>query len=112
MGLLLTFVACLSFGPAEHAAVLVVWLTVSFFVLELDILMQVRKTGETRGLFWLPLIFALWANLHIQFVYGLIVLLIALVEAVAAQKWIYIRTRSRFSWLFADLHRLCIGGAR
>jgi hypothetical protein len=75
------------------------WFTIVFFVLELDILMQVRKTGRPRGLFLLPLIFALWGNFHIQFVYGLIVLLIALVEAVVAQKWTSIQTRSRPSWL-------------
>ena len=97
MGLLLMFIACYCLDPLNMPRSW--WFTIVFFVLELDILMQVRKTGKTRGLFWLPLIFALWANLHIQFVYGLIVLLIALVEAVAAQKWTSIRTRSRFSWL-------------
>jgi hypothetical protein len=97
MGILLTFIACYCLAPLNMPRSW--WFTIVFFVLELDILMQVRKTGKTRGLFWLPLIFALWANLHIQFVYGLIVLLIALVEAVAAQKWTGIQTRNRPSWL-------------
>jgi hypothetical protein len=98
MGILLTFIACYCLAPLNMPRSW--WFTIVFFVLELDILMQVRETGKTRGLFWLPLIFALWANLHIQFVYGLIVLLIALVEAVAAQKWTGIQTRNRPSWLF------------
>jgi hypothetical protein len=61
------------------------WLfTILLFVLELDILMQARKTGKTGELFWLPLLFALWANLHIQFVVGLLVMAMALGESVLA----------------------------
>lgn len=61
------------------------WLfTILIFVLELDILMQARKTGKAAELYWLPLLFALWANLHIQFVVGLLVLAMALGESVLA----------------------------
>ena len=61
------------------------WLfTVLFFILEIDILMQVRKTGRVRELLWLPAIFALWANLHIELVDGLFVLALAWVETLAA----------------------------
>ena len=59
------------------------WLfTIVFFVLELDILMHARKTGRMRELLWLPVIFALWSNLHIQFIDGLAVLGLALAEAL------------------------------
>jgi len=64
------------------------WLfTVLFFVLELDLLMQARKTGKIRGLVWLPVIFALWANLHIEFIDGLVVLAIVLAESILARWW-------------------------
>ena len=67
-------------------------LTVLFFALELDILIGARPTGKTRELLWLPLIFAVWANIHIQFVNGLPVLGIALTESVVAQRWPAIET--------------------
>src|SRR5271157_251762 len=70
------------------------WLfTILFFVLELDVLMQARRTGKTGELFWLPVIFAFWANMHIQFVVGLLVLGMALGESVLARWWSGIETR-------------------
>ena len=64
------------------------WLfTILFFVLEIDLLMNARKTGTARGLFWLPPIFALWANIHIQFIDGLLVLGVAACEPVLAHWW-------------------------
>ncbi len=64
------------------------WLfTILFFALEMDILMHARKTGKSRELLWLPVIFALWANVHIQFVDGLIVLGIAAVEPLLGRWW-------------------------
>jgi hypothetical protein len=76
------------------------WLfTLLFFSLEIDFLMQARRSGKTRELLWLPVIFALWANVHIQFVHGLLVLAIALAEAVLAQRWTSIQTRIRPGWM-------------
>jgi hypothetical protein len=75
------------------------WLfTILFFVLELDVLMQTRRTGKARELLWLPVLFALWANVHIQFVYGLVVLGIVLMEAIFASRWSGIQTRLRAGW--------------
>jgi hypothetical protein len=69
------------------------WLfTILFFVLELDILMHARKTGKTRELLWLPLIFALWSNLHIEFIHGLLVLALAAAEPIAARFFPKLRT--------------------
>ncbi len=48
--------------------------TILLFVLEVDILLHVRQTGKRRELLWLPAIFCLWANTHIQFIDGLLVL--------------------------------------
>jgi hypothetical protein len=58
------------------------WLfTFLFFTIELDILFGVLvdqpDSRAQRRLWLLPPLFALWANLHIQFVYGLTVLLLA-----------------------------------
>src|ERR1017187_3433469 len=96
---LLTFATCFSlehlFKPRPWA------FTVLFFVLEIDILMHARKTGRTRELAWLPVIFALWSNLHIQFIDGLVVLGIALAEAVLVRWNIGVRTRLRAPWLLA-----------
>jgi hypothetical protein len=59
------------------------WLfTILFFIIELNMLMAVRRSGDVRRLWLLPLLFALWANVHIQFVYGLFVLALAVIEPV------------------------------
>jgi len=80
------------------------WLfSILFFVLELDILMHVRKTGRLRELAWLPVIFALWSNTHIQFIYGLAILGCAVVEALAVSRGIGVKTRLRAPWAFAAL---------
>ena len=57
------------------------WLfTILFFIIELDVLVSVRRSRSYRTLLILPLLFALWANLHIQFVYGLFVLGVSALE--------------------------------
>lgn len=64
------------------------WLfTILLFALEMDILMHARQTGKSRELLWLPLLFALWANVHIQFVDGLLVLGVAAVEPMLRRWW-------------------------
>jgi hypothetical protein len=66
------------------------WLfTILFFAVELDVLMQFRRAGRARILLWLPLLFALWANIHIQFIDGLLMLGIAACEPLLARwaKW-------------------------
>lgn len=59
------------------------WLfTILFFFIELLIIDRVRHSGKLRLLWALPVLFAVWANLHIQFVYGLAVLGLLAAEAV------------------------------
>jgi len=77
--------------------------TILFFTLELNILMQARKTGRVRELLWLPVIFALWANVHIQFVDGLLILGLAFAESVASRWWTAATTRVRPLWMGAAL---------
>jgi len=57
------------------------WLfTILLFIIELNILISVRHSRRYSGLFLLPPLFALWANLHIQFVLGFFVLGVAVCE--------------------------------
>lgn len=83
-GVLLTFAACYCLTGLDSPRSW--WISINFLVLEVDILMLARKSGKTRQLAWLPLIFALWANLHIEFIDGLIVLFIALAESLVPQR--------------------------
>ncbi len=46
-------------------------LTIAFFILVLDRLLMFRERESLRGAWWLPLVFVIWANAHIHFVYGL-----------------------------------------
>ncbi|HXY00849.1 MAG TPA: hypothetical protein VEI54_07995 [Candidatus Limnocylindrales bacterium] len=41
------------------------------FCVTLTLLFEAQRSGGIRPLYWLPLVFLLWANLHIQFVYGI-----------------------------------------
>lgn len=89
------------------------WLfTILFFVLELDILMQVRRTGRTRALLLLPPLFALWSNIHIQFVNGLLVLGVAAFEPLLARWWkgdgTHLRPRSLWAALVASIAATCV----
>jgi hypothetical protein len=52
-----------------------------------------------RELAWLPVIFALWANLHIQVIDGLVVLGIALAESILARYWSSVQSRLRAEWM-------------
>jgi len=64
------------------------WLfTILLFALEMDILMHTRREGKSRELLWLPPMFMLWANIHIQFVDGLLVLGVAAVEPLLRRWW-------------------------
>jgi hypothetical protein len=51
------------------------WLcTVLFSILTLDVVLDLRR-GRRSALFWaLPVVYVLWGNIHIQFVYGLFLL--------------------------------------
>jgi hypothetical protein len=56
-----------------------------FFTVELSILFHVRRTRKIASLLALPPLFALWANLHMQFIYGLAVLGLFLAEVLLSQ---------------------------
>jgi hypothetical protein len=59
------------------------WLfTILFFSTELILIHRAREEGKTRWLWFLPLIFVVWANLHVQFIYGLALLGLLLTESL------------------------------
>jgi hypothetical protein len=50
--------------------------SIAMFTIELALVFESRRRNTIGPLLWLPLLFLVWANLHIQFVYGLFVLLL------------------------------------
>jgi len=51
-----------------------VFFSVILFTITLSLLFEAQRTGSVQPFYWLPLIFLFWANIHIQFIYGLAVL--------------------------------------
>lgn len=61
------------------------WLiTILFFAVELLIIYRARTTEKERLLWFLPILFVVWANIHIQFVYGLAAVGLLFGEALLA----------------------------
>jgi hypothetical protein len=54
-----------------------------FFAVELLLLLQSRRCNDVRPLYWLPVLFFFWANLHGQFLNGLLLLGLYLTTEVA-----------------------------
>lgn len=48
-----------------------VFITAILFSITLTLLLEAQRTGNVRFLYWVPLVFLLWANCHIQFFYGI-----------------------------------------
>jgi hypothetical protein len=48
-----------------------VFITAILFSFTLMLLLEAQRSGNIRLLYWLPLIFLIWANCHIQFFYGI-----------------------------------------
>ncbi len=66
-----------------------------FFSIELALLFQTQRTGNVRVCLWLPLLFVFWANLDVQFVYGLVVLGLFFAAALTEETG----RRSGVTWL-------------
>jgi hypothetical protein len=47
--------------------------SVVLFTIMLTLLFEAQRSGRVQLLYWLPLVFVIWANIHIQFIYGLAV---------------------------------------
>jgi hypothetical protein len=48
-----------------------VFFSITLLCVTLTLLLESQRSGNVRKLYWMPLVFLLWANLHIQFIYGL-----------------------------------------
>jgi hypothetical protein len=68
------------------------------FATELILLFASRRTGNVRILLWLPLLFAVWVNLHVQFAFGIIVLVLWFVSVLVEE----LCRRSGANWLDAQ----------
>ena len=67
-----------------------VFFSIALFCITLALLLEASRSGRIELLYWLPLVFFVWANLHIQFIYGLFLvgLLMATTVALrAASAW-------------------------
>jgi len=67
------------------------------FCVTLTLILEAHRTDRVQLLYWLPLIFLLWANLHIQFLYGLF--LVALLTAVNVTQRLAARFGFAPAWL-------------
>ncbi|HTS35625.1 MAG TPA: hypothetical protein VMH04_08140 [Candidatus Solibacter sp.] len=47
-----------------------VFFSMALFTITLTLLLEARRAARLHPLYWLPAIFVLWVNVHIQFVYG------------------------------------------
>ena len=50
-----------------------VMFTITFAALELHLLLRATILGDRRALYFVPFLVVIWANVHVQFVYGLFV---------------------------------------
>lgn len=59
--------------------------SILMFSIELSLIFRARQTNAIGPLYWMPLLFLVWANLHIQFIYGLFALVLLAVSALAVR---------------------------
>ena len=69
--------------------------SILFFALAFKLLLSSRQSGSVPRLYWLPLLFLLWANLQVQFVLGLILVAVFGI-AVLTEQWLRMQS---VSWL-------------
>jgi len=62
-------------------------LTILFSILELHLLLAAQRSGQAGKLWLLPPMLLLWANWHIQFVYGLLILGVFALDSAGQSVW-------------------------
>ena len=75
-----------------------VYCSVLALAIELILLLRSREHGSARPLYFLPLLFVVWANVDSNFVYGIYALLL-FAAACAVEQWL---NREKVSWVVAD----------
>jgi hypothetical protein len=115
-----------SFGSAVLLTATVLWaclplatprpwlFTIFLFILELAVLTRLRNGSGKKLALALPAIFALWANLHVQFIYGLVLIGFFLLEGLQA-RFLQQSENYRGTWnsagLYGTLLVACAGAA-
>jgi hypothetical protein len=65
--------------------------SILMFTAEIGLIVEARKRGNVGLLFLMPFLFLIWANLHIQFIYGLFVLglllTVCIVRTILPKNW-------------------------
>jgi hypothetical protein len=77
-----------------------VFFSMTLFTVTLTLLLEARRTGRQQLLYWLPPLFLLWANAHIQFVYGLFVVGLFVAVELLQKAAIHMGFASGFSAAF------------
>ena len=77
-------IAVLGILAAEVNPLRPMTVTVLFFTLELLLIFEAERTANDRMLYWIGPLFILWANCHIQFVYGIAVIGVYVTARMAA----------------------------
>jgi hypothetical protein len=86
------------------------WLfSILFIILELHLLFYVRRKKKKYYLLMLLPLFCLWANLHIQFIYGLAVLLLFCIDILISAWYLEKKTTSLDPMFTALILLLSIG---
>jgi hypothetical protein len=98
--LLAIFLGVVSIGPR---VLLFGWLCMMALLLVLD---SFQSTG--KGLWLLPPLFALWINLHGSWVFGVVVLVLAIASGLVEGEWGLVVARR---WSLAELRRLLLASA-
>lgn len=62
-----------------------VFFSIALFCVVLVRLFEAQRSGRVQALYWLPAVFLVWSNLHIQFIYGLAVVGLLLAINVVQQ---------------------------
>ncbi len=91
------FLGVVSIGPRT---LLFGWLCMVALLLVLD---HFRRTG--RGLWLLPLLFALWINMHGSWVFGVIVMMLTIASGLVEGEWGLVQARR---WSKAELRKLLL----
>ncbi len=73
--------------------------SMAFFPVVLTLLVEANRIGRIRTLYWLPPLFLVWANCHIQFVYGLLVVWLFTVAYLLRPIF------RKLGWVSAETHR-------
>jgi len=80
------------------------WLfSILFFIVELHVLLSASASKKTLGFFLLPLLFVAWANIHVQFIYGLATLALFIAEPLFQRTISLSRPNGDLGWPFLRL---------